>query len=166
MVSWFIIWDINPKPGKIKIYTSGWPKNQKICWNIIGFPFPSGLKNIVLKFISKRIIVIPLAKTGIERINKIDVIIIAQENKLIVIILKYLDLKNNKVIIKFIDLIIDDIPLICNEKITKLIEILFWVIRGGYKVHPVLILFIIIILINIILRDGIKSQNLKLFIRG
>lgn len=48
----------------------------------------------------------------------------------------------------------------------KLIDKLFWVIRGGYKVQPVLILFIIIILINIILIEGIKSQNLKLFIRG
>ena len=23
---------IRPNPGTIKIYTSGWPKNQKICW--------------------------------------------------------------------------------------------------------------------------------------
>lgn len=48
----------------------------------------------------------------------------------------------------------------------KLIEILFWLIRGGYKVHPVLILFIIIILINKIFNEGINNQNLKLFIRG
>lgn len=49
---------------------------------------PSGLKNIVLKLVSIKIIVIPLANTGIERINKIDVIIIDHENKLIEIILK------------------------------------------------------------------------------
>lgn len=71
-----------------------------------------------------------------------------------------------KVIIKFIDLIIDEIPLIWRDKIIKLIELLFWVIRGGYKVHPVLILFIINIFINIIFSEGINNQNLKLFIRG
>lgn len=65
------------------MYTSGCPKNQKICWNIIGFPFPSGLKNIVLKLKSVKIIVIPLANTGTEIINKIDVIKIDQQNRLI-----------------------------------------------------------------------------------
>lgn len=48
---------------------------------MIGLPFPLGLKNIVLIFKSNRIIVRPLAKTGIERINKIEVIIIDQQNK-------------------------------------------------------------------------------------
>ena len=86
LVSWFIICDINPNPGRIRIYTSGWPKNQKICWNIIGLPFPSGLKNIVLILISVRIIVIPLANTGTDRIKRMEVIMMAQENKLIVII--------------------------------------------------------------------------------
>lgn len=81
LVSWFIIWDIMPKPGKIRIYTSGCPKNQNKCWNIIGLPFPLGLKNIVLKFMSIKIIVIALAKTGIDKIRSIDVIIIDQQNK-------------------------------------------------------------------------------------
>lgn len=27
-----IVWEIIPNPGKIRIYTSGWPKNQKRCW--------------------------------------------------------------------------------------------------------------------------------------
>ena len=30
--SWLIIWDTIPNPGKIKIYTSGCPKNQNKCW--------------------------------------------------------------------------------------------------------------------------------------
>ena len=131
LVSWFIICDINPNPGRIRIYTSGWPKNQKICWNIIGLPFPSGLKNIVLILISVRIIVIPLANTGTDRFKRMEVIMMAQENKLIVIIFILLDFINIIDIIKFIDLIIDDKPLMCSEKIIKLIEILFWVIRGG-----------------------------------
>jgi len=58
------------------------------------------------------------------------------------------------------------IPLICNEKIIKLIYELFWLIKGGYNVHPVLIIFEIIILIIINIKDGTRSQNLKLFIRG
>lgn len=79
-ISWFIICEINPNPGKIRIYTSGCPKNQNRCWKIIGLPFPIGLKNIELKFKSKIIIVIPLAKTGIDRIIKIEVVKIAQQN--------------------------------------------------------------------------------------
>lgn len=67
---------------------------------------------------------------------------------------------------KFIDLIIDEIPFICKEKIIKLIEILFCKINGGYKVQPELILFIINIFKNINFIDGNKNQNLKLFIRG
>jgi len=132
----------------------------------MGFPFPSGLKNIVLKFESDKIIVIPLAKTGIEIINKIDVIKIDQQNKFI--LFKFINLFFIKSIeiIKFIELIIEEIPLIWREKIIKLIEILFWLIRGGYIVQPVLILFIISIFKIINFKEGISNQNLKLFIRG
>lgn len=121
---------------------------------------------MVLKFISVKIIVIPLANTGIDKINKIEVIKIDHENKFKFIKFKLFDFKKNNVIIKFIDLIIDDKPLICSDRIIKLIDKLFWLIKGGYKVHPVLILFIIIILMIIILNDGKSNQNLKLFIRG
>jgi hypothetical protein len=30
-----------PKAGRIMMYTSGWPKNQKMCWNITGSPPPA-----------------------------------------------------------------------------------------------------------------------------
>jgi hypothetical protein len=43
---------------------------------------------------------------------------------------------------------------------------LFCVIKGGYKVHPVLILLKINILIIISNKEGRSSQNLRLFIRG
>ena len=67
---------------------------------LIGFPFPLGLKNIVLKFIPINVIVIPLAKTGNDKINKIEVIIIIdQENKFILIKLK-LNFFLNKLLIK------------------------------------------------------------------
>jgi len=35
------IWLIMPKPGRIRMYTSGWPKNQNRCWNSTGSPPPS-----------------------------------------------------------------------------------------------------------------------------
>jgi len=53
-----------PKPGKIKIYTSGCPKNQNKCWNNTGSPPPAGSKNEVFKFRSNNSIVMPPAKTG------------------------------------------------------------------------------------------------------
>ena len=38
-----------PKPGKINMYTSGWPKNQNKCWYKTGSPPPAGSKKVVLK---------------------------------------------------------------------------------------------------------------------
>lgn len=68
--------------------------------------------------------------------------------------------------IKLIDLKIDEIPFKWREKIIKFRVIKFWLINGGYNVHPVLILLLIIIfnIINII--EGISNQKLKLFNRG
>jgi len=43
----------------------------------------------------------------------------------------------------------------CNKKIIKLIDELFWLIKGGYRVHPVLILFEINILIIISINDDL-----------
>jgi len=63
-----------PKPGRIKIYTSGCPKNQNKCWYKIGSPPPAGSKNEVLRFRSVNNIVIAPAKTGRDRRSKIAVI--------------------------------------------------------------------------------------------
>jgi hypothetical protein len=38
-----------PKAGRIRMYTSGWPKNQKMCMNIVGSPPPAALKKLVPK---------------------------------------------------------------------------------------------------------------------
>ena len=35
-----------PKPGRIMMYTSGWPKNQNRCWNMIGSPPPAGIEEL------------------------------------------------------------------------------------------------------------------------
>lgn len=67
------IWEITPNPGRIRMYTSGWPKNQNKCWYRIGSPPPAGSKKDVLKFRSVSSIVIAPARTGRERSNKIAV---------------------------------------------------------------------------------------------
>lgn len=68
------MWEIAPNPGRIKIYTSGCPKNQNKCWNKIGSPPPVGSKNEVLQFRSMISIVRAPAKTGRARIRRITVI--------------------------------------------------------------------------------------------
>lgn len=78
---WVMIWEIAPNPGRIRIYTSGWPKNQNRCWNKIGSPPPMGSKNDVLQFRSKISIVRAPAKTGRARINRPTVIRTDQINR-------------------------------------------------------------------------------------
>jgi len=67
---WVIIWEIAPNPGRIRIYTSGCPKNQKRCWNKIGSPPPVGSKKDVLQLRSIISIVRAPAKTGRARIRR------------------------------------------------------------------------------------------------
>jgi hypothetical protein len=56
-----------PNPGRIRIYTSGCPKNQNKCWYRIGSPPPDGSKKDVLKLRSVNNIVIAPAKTGRDK---------------------------------------------------------------------------------------------------
>lgn len=68
------MWEIMPKPGRIKMYTSGCPKNQNRCWYRMGSPPPAGSKKVVFKFRSVRSIVMPAASTGSERSSRTAVI--------------------------------------------------------------------------------------------
>lgn len=64
---------------------------------------------------------------------------------------------------------IDEIPAICNEKITKSTdapECLIFAESGGYTVHPVPAPLSTNILVVNNINDGGNSQNLILFIRG
>ena len=72
------MWEITPKAGRMRMYTSGWPKNQKRCWYRTGSPPPTGSKNVVLRFRSVRSIVIPAARTGIANTRRPEVIMIDQ----------------------------------------------------------------------------------------
>lgn len=65
--------EIAPNPGRIKIYTSGCPKNQNRCWYRIGSPPPAGSKNDVFRFRSVSSIVIAPARTGSESRRRITV---------------------------------------------------------------------------------------------
>jgi hypothetical protein len=69
-----------PNPGKIRIYTSGCPKNQNRCWYRIGSPPPLGSKNDVLKFRSNNSIVMAPANTGRANSNRTAVINTDQTN--------------------------------------------------------------------------------------
>lgn len=109
----------NPNPGKIKIYTSGCPKNQNKCWNKIGSPPPKGSKKEVFKFRSNKSIVIPPANTGNLRTNKKAVTHTLIKNKGIDIHEIALFFKLLIVHKKLMDPTIDLTPAKCRLKITK-----------------------------------------------
>lgn len=75
------MWEIIPNPGRIRIYTSGCPKNQNKCWYKIGSPPPAGSKKDVLILRSVSSMVIAPANTGRDRRSKIAVISTDQTNK-------------------------------------------------------------------------------------
>ena len=69
-----------PKAGRIMMYTSGWPKNQKRCRNRIGSPPPSGMKKVVPKLRSVSSMVIAPARTGTASSSRNAVTSIAHTN--------------------------------------------------------------------------------------
>ncbi len=73
--------EIIPKPGRIRMYTSGCPKNQNRCWYRIGSPPPAGSKNDVFRFRSVSSIVIAPANTGRDNSSSTAVISTAQTNR-------------------------------------------------------------------------------------
>ena len=70
-----------PKAGNANIYTSGCPKNQKICWNKTGSPPPAALKKLVPKYLSVNNIVTPPARTGSDATRRKEVITQVHTNK-------------------------------------------------------------------------------------
>lgn len=120
------MWEITPNPGIIKIYTSGWPKNQNKCWYKMGSPPPAGSKNDLLKFRSVNSIVIAPARTGRDNKSKIVVTNIAQMNSGICSYFRYGCFMLMIVVIKLIDAMMDEIPAICSDKIIISIEWVGW----------------------------------------
>ena len=122
-----------PKAGNIKIYTSGWPKNQNKCWYNTGSPPPDGSKKVVLKFLSVNNIVIPPANTGNESNNKKEVTNTDHTNKgnLCIKVPGFLMFK--MVTIKLIEPKIEEVPDKCKLKIAKSTEPpeCAWVLDNG-----------------------------------
>ena len=120
-----IIEDTNPKAGRIKMYTSGWPKNQNRCWNNNKSPPRKGSKKLELKCLSLIIIVIHAARTGIEMTKSKDVKKIDQENSSIK--LNKYNKENDEMDkiddIKLIEPKREDKPAKCKEKNSKSIEL-------------------------------------------
>lgn len=111
--------EIIPNPGIIKIYTSGWPKNQNKCSYKIGSPPPATSKNEVLKFLSNNNIVIPADNTGNDNNNKNAVMKIDHTNNGNLCIVIPFVLIFNVVTMKLIAPNNDEIDVKCNAKIAK-----------------------------------------------
>lgn len=163
------MWDTAPNPGRIKIYTSGCPKNQNRCWYRTGSPPPAGSKNEVFRFRSVSNIVIAPANTGRVSRRRTTVIITDHTNKgmrskripfhriLIIVVMKLMDPR------------IDAIPAKCKEKMARSTdgpECARLLARGGYTVHPVPAPFSTAAEETRRIRDGGINQNLRLFRRG
>lgn len=104
------MWEIAPNPGRIRIYTSGCPKNQNKCWNKTGSPPPIGSKKVVLKFRSVSSIVIAAASTGRAKTRSTAVIATDQTNRGIRPDVIPLGRIFFAVVIKLIDARIDETP--------------------------------------------------------
>jgi|LQAB01.1.fsa_nt_gi hypothetical protein len=164
-----MMWEIIPNPGRIRIYTSGCPKNQNKCWYRIGSPPPAGSKKEVFKFRSVNNIVMAPASTGNDSNNKMAVIITAHTNRGICSDFMLDGFILIAVEIKFTAPKIDDTPARCKEKIVKSTDAPAWAIplaNGGYTVHPVPAPLSTILLVRRSVSEGGSSQNLMLFIRG
>jgi hypothetical protein len=114
--------EIIPNPGKIRMYTSGCPKNQNRCWYKIGSPPPVGSKKEVLKFRSVKSIVIAPAKTGRERRRRMAVMNTDQTNRGIDSRFIEEDRMFMIVVIKLMAPRIDEAPARCKLKIAKSTE--------------------------------------------
>lgn len=162
------MWEMAPNPGRIRMYTSGWPKNQNKCWNKTGSPPPPGSKNDVLEFRSVNNIVIAPAKTGRDRRSRIVVTLTDQINRGRRFIVWGTPRATKIVEIKLIDPMIEEAPAKWSEKMTRSTDPPEWPIldKGGYTVQPVPAPLSTIEERRRRARALGSSQNLRLFNRG
>lgn len=166
---WATIWDTAPNPGRIRIYTSGWPKNQNRCWYRIGSPPPAGSKKDVFRLRSVNSMVIAPASTGSDSRSRITVITAAQTNRGIRSSRSPFQRMLIIVVMKLIAPRIEDAPAKWREKIARSTDGPEWarfLARGGYTVHPVPAPFSTAADDTRRIRDGGRSQNLMLLSRG
>ena len=158
-----------PNAGRIKIYTSGCPKNQNRCWYSNGSPPPAGSKKVVLKFRSVNNLVMAPANTGSDNNKSTAVINTAQQNNgnrcLVLPGARLLKI----VVMKLIAPRIDEAPDRCKLKIAKSTEGPEWNSiddKGGYTVHPVPAPASTSDELTSNNNDGGSNQNEMLFNRG
>ncbi|MNJ29216.1 hypothetical protein D3C77_237760 [compost metagenome] len=111
--------EIMPKPGRIMMYTSGWPKNQNRCWYMTGSPPPAGSKKLVPKLRSVSSMVIAPARTGSENSSRKAVIRMPQANSGIRCRVMPGARMLKMVVMKLIAPRIDEAPATCSEKIAR-----------------------------------------------
>lgn len=163
------MWEIIPNPGRIRMYTSGWPKNQKRCWYRIGSPPPEGSKKEVFRFRSVKSIVIPAARTGSDSRSRTAVIRTDQTNKGVWYCVMAGGFMLIQVVMKLIAPRIEDTPARCSEKMVRSTDAPAWAklpASGGYTVQPVPAPASTPEEASNKRNEGGRSQKLMLFIRG
>src|ERR1044072_1589036 len=108
-----------PKPGRIRMYTSGWPKNQNRCWKRTGSPPPSFAKNVVPKLRSVSSMVMAPASTGSDSSSRNTVTRIDQTNSGILCSVMPGARILKMVVMKLMAPRIDEAPARCSDKMTK-----------------------------------------------
>lgn len=111
--------EIIPNPGRIRMYTSGCPKNQNRCWYSTGSPPPAGSKKDVFRFRSVKSMVIAPARTGRDSKRRIAVITTDHTNRGIRSKVIPVDRILITVVMKFTAPRIEEIPAKCREKIAR-----------------------------------------------
>src|SRR3954465_12151062 len=108
-----------PKPGRIRMYTSGWPKNQNRCWNSTGSPPPSAEKKVVPKFRSVSSMVIAPASTGSASSSRNPVTRLDQTNNGILCKVMPGARMLKIVVMKLMAPRIDEAPARCSDRMAK-----------------------------------------------
>src|SRR6202045_2668984 len=114
--------EIMPKPGRIRMYTSGWPKNQNRFKNSSGSPPPEASKKVVPKLRSVSSIVIAPASTGTASSKRNEVTKIDQTNSGMRCSVMPGARMLKIVVMKLIELMIDEAPARCSAKIAMSID--------------------------------------------
>src|SRR5262249_22856274 len=132
------IWLIMPKPGTMRMYTSGWPKNQNRCWNSTGSPPPSAAKKVVPKLRSVSSMVMAPASTGSDSSSRNTVTRIDHTNSGILCRVMPGARMLKMVVMKLMAPRIDEAPARCSDRIAKSTAGPGWpeVDSGAYMVQP------------------------------
>src|ERR1700681_1570319 len=162
-----------PKPGRIRMYTSGWPKNQNKCWNNSGSPPPSGLKKVVPKLRSVNSMVMAPASTGSDNSSRNTVTRIDQTNSGILCRVMPGARMLKIVVMKLMAPRIDEAPARWIDRMAKSTAGPGWpeVDSGAYSVQPAPTPLApgspsTNVEINSSVKDAGSSQNEMLFMRG